>query len=276
VLAHPRFNFRLRVLIRAWLTMSALYSPPRQPPDRCLRIYPAHSFAHDDDLAGLINLLKPDWVEKRDYVIMAPRAHDPLHTGADNRQLAIDLIKLMTASDLIWALAGRYATHSPWINFENAFITAIAKPVVAIAWLGQERLSTVATGDGARPVVRWRKDSVIDASLKALTPPIRAAFLLAKDRRDHLDEALANISLTPALSYETARRPSALEAALGQIRPGYDPLRGALENADGGVFGAIWNVGARRTGGVFGALELDDVTHPGALCGALRKMPEDE
>jgi hypothetical protein len=243
--------------------------------DRRLRIYPAHSFAHDDELAALLKLLEPDWLQGRDYVILAPRVHDPLHTGPDSGRLARELMNRMDAADVVWAMAGRYATESPWIGFENNYTTVIEKPVLTIARLGQERLSTVATADGTRAVARWRKDSIISMSLDVLPPSVRREFIAAQARR--AERRHAHVVAAPSPTDWLAG--GALIDAL-DLPP--------LSTADGGVFGAIRHARTLRTGGVFEALDFDPFAQPNALggrigapasdalCGALRRMFDDD
>ncbi len=133
-------------------------------------IYPAHSFAHDDDLQKLLDLLEPDWVQGRDYIITAPRTHDRLETGGDTALLLIELIQLMAPVDVVWALAGGYASRSDYIEFENIVAALLGKPTLALPWHGQINPSIVATRDGERPVIRRNKKSIIEATLDALPP----------------------------------------------------------------------------------------------------------
>ncbi|GAM99140.1 hypothetical protein U91I_02781 [alpha proteobacterium U9-1i] len=78
------------------------------------------------------------------------------------------LMRRMTASDLMWAMAGKYASYRAWLQFENGFAEAAKLPAIAIVPRGAKQVSQVATAEGERPEVRWNCNSIVSATLGAL------------------------------------------------------------------------------------------------------------
>jgi len=84
--------------------------------------------------------------------------HDPVH-GPD---LEVELRNQMRPADAFIILAGMYAAHSDWIDFELSFARRIGRPVIGVRPWGAERLPA-AVQNAAREVVGWNRASIVSA-----------------------------------------------------------------------------------------------------------------
>ena len=72
------------------------------------------------------------------------------------------LAKKIGDSDIILALAGVYASHSSWMEWELDKAIELGTPIVGVIPRGQERISSVVS---SRSIVdaRWNTESVVAA-----------------------------------------------------------------------------------------------------------------
>lgn len=69
---------------------------------------------------------------------------------------------MIARSDAILAIAGVYATHSDWMNWELSTATILKKPIIGVRPRGQERISRVVS-DYALEIVSWNTESIVSA-----------------------------------------------------------------------------------------------------------------
>jgi len=72
------------------------------------------------------------------------------------------LKKRIENSNIILGLAGIYASHSEWMQWELDKALELGVPIVGVAPWGQERLSTVVTSRSVADV-RWNTESIVQA-----------------------------------------------------------------------------------------------------------------
>ncbi|MFA5454956.1 MAG: TIR domain-containing protein [Sulfurimonas sp.] len=75
------------------------------------------------------------------------------------------LKKRIENSNIILALAGVYASHSEWMQWELDKALELGVPIVGVAPWGQERVSQVVS-IRAKEVVRWNTDPIVNAIRK--------------------------------------------------------------------------------------------------------------
>ena len=84
--------------------------------------------------------------------------HDPIY-GSD---LEYELRNQMRPADAFVILAGMYANHSYWIDFELSFARRIGRPIIGVRPWGAERLP-IAIQNAARKIVGWNGNSIVSA-----------------------------------------------------------------------------------------------------------------
>jgi hypothetical protein len=65
-------------------------------------------------------------------------------------------------------LAGMYAAHSDWIQFEIDFARSLGKPILGIVPFGAER-TPLAVSSAATKMVNWNSSSIV-AGIREITP----------------------------------------------------------------------------------------------------------
>jgi hypothetical protein len=86
----------------------------------------------------------------------------PEHAPVPVDTLEKSLRDQMRDADAFIILAGMYAAHSEWIDFELSFARRIGHPIIGVAPWGQERTPN-AIQNAAAVVVRWNGASIVDA-----------------------------------------------------------------------------------------------------------------
>jgi len=66
---------------------------------------------------------------------------------------------------VVLILAGMYAAHSDWIQFEIEFSQLLSKPIIGVRPWGAERVPQ-AVQDAAAEIVGWNTDSIVSAIRK--------------------------------------------------------------------------------------------------------------
>jgi hypothetical protein len=119
------------------------------------RLFISHAWSYSEEYYRLIDLLNnhPNF-EYRNYSV--PQ-HDPLETKSQLRSKLLDQIN---PSQVVLILAGMYAAHSEWINFEIETAARLGKPIIGVRPWAQERIpqvvesnATVMHGFNVAPIV---------------------------------------------------------------------------------------------------------------------------
>lgn len=142
------------------------------------KYFPSHAFRHGQHHVAFKDLLESGAPRGVTCHSLAPTSEHPIHAGADNIFLANALMRRIQKSDVFFALAGVYASHSKWMNFEITTAAVLGKPIIAVAPNGQERLSSAVMQHVDGEAVRWRAESVWAAVCDAL-PAARWSALTA-------------------------------------------------------------------------------------------------
>jgi hypothetical protein len=125
------------------------------------RIFISHAWDYNDEYYRLEKLLKeyPNF-DFRNYSV--PK-HDPLDTST---QLEKKLLDQMNPTQVVIVLAGMYAAHSEWIQFEINEAKRLKKPILGVRPWGQERVPQ-AVQDAANIIHGWNVAPIV-ASIRDL------------------------------------------------------------------------------------------------------------
>lgn len=91
--------------------------------------------------------------------------HDPLidpNTTVGKTKLKKELEGQIKPASIVIILAGMYAAHSDWIDFEIDTAVSNQKYIIGVKPWGQERIPTKVSNN-ANIMVGWNKSSIVDA-----------------------------------------------------------------------------------------------------------------
>jgi hypothetical protein len=121
-------------------------------------IFISHAWHRSEHYKKVIEWLDDSDIEYRNYSVPE---ENPLHSG-NKTKLKEDLTDQIRPAGKILILAGMYAAHSDWIEYEINEAVRMGKYIVGIKPWGQERVPTIIQ-DNATVMVGWNASSVIDA-----------------------------------------------------------------------------------------------------------------
>lgn len=122
-------------------------------------IFISHSWDHSDDFRSLHTLL-----QNRGYFVYnsyeVPK-HSPINS-INEYYIKQKLRERIKSSNIVLALAGIYASHSEWMEWEIKTAKELEIPIVGIIPRGQERISQVVYSNSIADV-RWNTESIVNA-----------------------------------------------------------------------------------------------------------------
>lgn len=126
-------------------------------------IFISHSWAYGDSYDRLIMLLnaRSDFPFKNFSV----SRDDPIHNSPNDEALYKAIYNHIRPASVVLVMAGVYATHSKWINYEIQIAKQgfhSPKPIIAIKPWSQTKISTVVR-QNADVLVGWNTESVVAA-----------------------------------------------------------------------------------------------------------------
>lgn len=123
------------------------------------KIFISHSWAHHADLIALRNLLN-----SRGYfnVEFTEASKETPINSLSAIYIKSRLKDKIINSDVVLALAGIYASHSEWMEWELDTAVKNNIPIIGIIPRGQERISTVVYSR-SKVDVKWYTESIIEA-----------------------------------------------------------------------------------------------------------------
>lgn len=77
--------------------------------------------------------------------------------------LSAGMIRQLTPAQGVIVLAGMYAARSDWIEYEIKEALRMRKVIIGVAPWGQERVPLIVQQASICPVVRWQRESIINA-----------------------------------------------------------------------------------------------------------------
>ena len=122
-------------------------------------VFISHSWAYVEDLNNLKKLL-----ENRGYFnVQFEEATPDVPINSENATYIRQRLKQKIAnSNIVLGIAGIYASHSEWMQWELDKAIELGVPIVGVVPRGAERVSTVVSSR-AKQVVRWNTESIVEA-----------------------------------------------------------------------------------------------------------------
>jgi hypothetical protein len=125
-------------------------------------LFISHSWDHDDVLQNLKNLL-----DSRGYF---PAEYTQIEKDCPiNSERAwvvkANITKRLEQSDVVLAIAGIFASHSDWMQWEMDKAKGLGLNVIGVVPWGQEHISQEVYNRSVVDV-RWNADSIVDAIRK--------------------------------------------------------------------------------------------------------------
>lgn len=126
------------------------------------KIFISHSWQYSDTLEALRDLINARSHFGATYE--ESTKDDPINSENANYVKA-RLAQKIGNSDIVLALAGIYASHSSWMEWELDKAIDLGVPIVGVIPRGQERISTIVSSRSLVDV-RWSTESIIAAIRK--------------------------------------------------------------------------------------------------------------
>lgn len=123
------------------------------------KIFISHSWQHTDTLEALRNLINARSHFSATY---EESTKDKPINSEDEGYVKIRLAQKIGNSNIVLALAGLYASHSSWMEWELDKAIELEVPIVGVIPSGQERISTIVSSR-SKIDVRWNTESIISA-----------------------------------------------------------------------------------------------------------------
>lgn len=123
------------------------------------RIFISHAWRYNDEYYRLVNLL--DNASNFKYANYSVPNHDPLDANS-TAKLRGALKRQINPVEVVLIIAGMYANHSDWIQFEMDHAAQLGKPMIGVKpWGGQRTPQAVV--DAVDELVNWSTVSIVDA-----------------------------------------------------------------------------------------------------------------
>lgn len=122
-------------------------------------VFISHSWSHVDDLNNLRKLLEERGYFHVEFKEASP--NEPINSG-NSAYIKRCLKEKISNSDIVLGIAGMYASHSDWMEWELDTALEENVPIVGVIPRGQERISKVVT-DRSVEDVHWNIESIVDA-----------------------------------------------------------------------------------------------------------------
>lgn len=122
-------------------------------------LFISHSWDHDDTLQSLKNLLNG-----RGYfsaVYMQVEKDCPINSEKA-AVVKANITKRLQESDVLLAIAGVFASHSEWMQWEMNKAKELGLNVIGVIPRGQEHISKEVCNRSVKDV-RWNADSIVEA-----------------------------------------------------------------------------------------------------------------
>lgn len=121
-------------------------------------IFISHAWKHNADYYTITRWLDESLIVYHDYSV--PK-HDPLDAG-NTRKLKTALTEQIRHANIVIIIAGMYANHSDWIQYEIDEAVRMGKKIIAIKPRGNERIP-LAVQMAAHKTVNWNSTALVDA-----------------------------------------------------------------------------------------------------------------
>lgn len=123
------------------------------------KIFISHSWDYVSDLNNLRNLLEQRGYFKTFFEEASPK--EPIDS-ANTEYIKRVLRSRINESNIVLGIAGMYASHSTWMDWELQTAMNSNLPIVGVIPRGQTRISSVVSRR-SKEDVHWNTESIVDA-----------------------------------------------------------------------------------------------------------------
>lgn len=121
-------------------------------------IFISHAWNYNNDYYTIIEWLDSSLILYHNYSV--PK-HDPVD-AKNTPKLKKALTEQMKHASIVIIIAGMYASHSNWIQYEIDEAVRMGKKIIAIKPRGNERIPS-AVQKAAHKIVNWNSTALVDA-----------------------------------------------------------------------------------------------------------------
>lgn len=121
-------------------------------------IFISHAWEYNDDYYTIINWLDEALIVYHNYSVPE---HDPLDAG-NTGKLKASLTEQIRHANIVIIIAGMYANHSNWIQYEIDEAVRMNKKIIAIKPRGNVYMPLLVQ-NAANKIVNWNRNSLIEA-----------------------------------------------------------------------------------------------------------------
>ncbi len=132
------------------------------PKLKTYRLFISHAWSHNAEYYRLQKLL--DEAARFKFQNYSVPEHDPID-GSTTTALKNQLLRQIRPVNIVLILAGMYANHSDWIQFEIDSAKNLNKPIIGISPWGQRRKPLIVQ-DSVNEMVNWNTNSIVRAIRK--------------------------------------------------------------------------------------------------------------
>lgn len=125
-------------------------------------VFVSHSWDNSEDLKNLKSLLEEKKYFKVEFKEVTKE--EPINSTSATYIKSVLSNKIKNA-DIVIGLAGVYASHSDWMEWELDKALEHETPIIGVIPWGQQRVSTMVTSRSIEDV-RWNTDSIVNAIRK--------------------------------------------------------------------------------------------------------------
>lgn len=129
---------------------------------RIYSVFISHSWSHVDDLRILRNLLENRGYFQVEFEEASP--DEPINSD-NSAYIRRRLREKISNSDIVLGIAGVYASHSDWMEWELDTALKEKVPIVGVIPRGQKRISKIVT-DHSVENVHWNVESIVETIRK--------------------------------------------------------------------------------------------------------------
>jgi hypothetical protein len=123
------------------------------------KIFISHSWQYTDTLESLRNLLN----ERSHFNATYEESTKDKPINSENESyIKTRLAQKIGGSNVILALAGIYASHSSWMQWELEKAIELGIPIIGVIPRGQDKISTIVSSRSIIDV-RWNTESIVSA-----------------------------------------------------------------------------------------------------------------
>jgi len=129
------------------------------------RLFVSHAWRYGENYNRAIEFLNgaPNFLWTN-YSVPVDKKFEPM----SRRALEEELRGQIRPTQCVIVLAGMYAAHSDWIQFEIDFAKSLGKPILGIVPWGAER-TPLCVSIAANKLVNWNSASIV-AGIREVTP----------------------------------------------------------------------------------------------------------